>query len=68
MKRNFAICLALLLSSWWQQPLGRTYGLQCQNGVMVNDSFASSKTKRFRQHQFTRDKLLLNTNLKHVQI
>ena len=26
MKLNFTICLVLLLSSWWQQLLGKTYG------------------------------------------
>ena len=50
MKLNFAICLVLSLSSWWQQPLGKTYGLFCQNGVMVSDCFASRNPKRFRQH------------------
>ena len=23
MKPNFVICLVILLSSWWQQPLGK---------------------------------------------
>ena len=50
MKLNFAICLALSLSSWWQQPLGKTYGLLCQNGVIASDCFASRNPKRFRQH------------------
>ena len=38
MKLNLAICLVLLLRSWWQQPLGKTYDLRCKNGVMVSDS------------------------------
>ena len=48
MKLNFATCLVLSLSSWRQQPLGKTYGLWCQDGVMVSDSFASRKPKKFR--------------------
>ena len=28
----------------------QTYGLRCQNGAMVNDSFAYRKTKSCRQH------------------
>ena len=35
MKLNFRICSVLSLGSWWQQPLGKTYDLQSQNGVMV---------------------------------
>ena len=34
------------LRSWWQQPLGKTWVLQCQNGAMTH---TSRKTKR-RQH------------------
>ena len=75
MKRIFAICLALSMSSLWQQPLGKTYGLRSQNVVMVNESFASREPRRFRQHQFTCDKMFITftecnacTNLKHLQI
>ena len=50
MTLNFVICSILSLTSWWQQPLGKTYGLRCQNGVIVGDSFAFRKTKSFRQH------------------
>ena len=50
MKLNFTICSVLSLSSWWQQLLGKTYGLQCQNGLMVSDLFAFRKTKSCRQH------------------
>ena len=50
MKLNFTIGLVLSLSSWWQQPLGKIYGLWCQNGVMVCDPFAFKKTKSCRQH------------------
>ena len=50
MKLIFAICLVLSLSSLWQQPLRKTYGLQCQIGVMVSDSFAFRETKNCRQH------------------
>ena len=50
MKLNLAICSVLSLSSWWQQPLGETYGLQCENKVMVSDSFVFKKTKSCRQH------------------
>ena len=44
MKLNFIICSVLSLSSWWQQPLGQSYGLRCQNGAMVSDLFAFSCT------------------------
>ena len=50
MKVNLTICLILFLSSWWQQPLGKTYALHCRNRVMVSASFAFSKTKSCRQH------------------
>ena len=50
MKLNLAISSVLSLSSWWQQALGKTYALRCQNGVMVSDSFVFSKTKSCRQH------------------
>ena len=49
MKFNFAICLVLWLSSWWQQPLGKNYGLRCQNGATVSDSFAFRKTENCKQ-------------------
>ena len=49
MKLNLAICSVPSLSSWWQQPLGKTYAIRCQNGVMVSDSFVFSKTKSCRQ-------------------
>ena len=45
MKLNFIICSVLSLSSWWQQPLGQSYGLRCQNGAMVSDLFAFRKTR-----------------------
>ena len=35
------------LRSWWQQPLGKTWVLQCQNGAMTH---ISRKTKSCRQH------------------
>ena len=38
------------MSSCYQQPLGKTYGLLCQNEVKVSDSFAFMKTKSCRQH------------------
>ena len=50
MKLNFAIFLVLSLSSWWQQPLAKTYDLRCQNRVMVSDSFLFKKSKSCRQH------------------
>ena len=49
-KRNVTICSVLSLSSWWQQHLGKNYGLQCQNGFMVSTLFAFRKTKSCRQH------------------
>ena len=42
--------LVLELSSWLQQLLGKTYGLRCQNAVMVNGSFVFRKTKSCRKH------------------
>ena len=45
MKLNLFICSVLLLSSWWQQPLGKTNDLRCQNGVMVSDSFLLGKPR-----------------------
>ena len=50
MKLNLAIYTVLSLSLWWQQPLEKPYGLWCQNGVMVSDSFDFRKTKSCRQH------------------
>ena len=50
MKLNLAICSVLSLSSWWQQPLGKICGLQCQNGVTVCDSFVIRKNRSRRQH------------------
>ena len=50
MKLNLAICSVLSLSSWWQQHLGKTCGLQCQNGVTVCDSFVIRKNRSRRQH------------------
>ena len=35
------------LRSWWQQPLGKTWALQCQNEAMT---YISRKTKSCRQH------------------
>ena len=52
MKRNFVVWSVPSLSSWWQQPLGKTYGLRCQNRVMVSDSFVFRKTKSCTQHSF----------------
>ena len=49
MKLDLAICSVLSLSSWWQQPLRETYGLRCENRVMVSDSFVFKKTKSYRQ-------------------
>ena len=49
MKLNFAICSVLSLSSWWQQPLRKTYSLLCQNRSIVCDSFAYRKTKSCRK-------------------
>ena len=49
-KLNLAICSVLSLSSWWQQPLGKICGLQCQNGVTVCDSFVIRKNRSRRQH------------------
>ena len=45
MKLNFTICPVLSLRTWWQQLLGKTFGLHCQNGLMVSDLFAFRKTK-----------------------
>ena len=45
MTLNFVICSILSLTSWWQQPLGKTYGLRCQNGVIVGDSFPLEKRR-----------------------
>ena len=39
-----------MLISWSQQLLGKTYGLLYQNGAMVSNSFAFSKTKSCRKH------------------
>ena len=39
--------LVWVLLSWWQQPLGKTWVLQCQNGAMTH---ISRKTKSSRQH------------------
>ena len=50
MNFNLAICSVLSLSSWWQQPLLKTDVLRGQNGVMVSDSFAFSKTESSKQH------------------
>ena len=46
--------LIILLSSSWQQILGKTYGLWCQNGVLVNDSFAFSKTKSCKNRDWSK--------------
>ena len=45
-----SISLRLVMNSWWQQLLGKTYGLLYQNGAMVNDCFADMKAKSYRQH------------------
>ena len=50
MKLNTTICSVLSLSAWWQQLLGKNFGLQCQNRLMVSDLFAFRKTKSCRQH------------------
>ena len=50
MKLKVINFLLLKLNSWLQQLLEKTYGLWCQNGVMVNDSFAFRKTKSCRKH------------------
>ena len=44
MKLNLAICSVLSLSSWWQQPLGETYGLRCKYRVMVSDSLRKPRS------------------------
>ena len=49
MQLNFAICLVLSLTSWWQQTLRKTCGLRCQDGVLVSDCFAFKKSKSYRQ-------------------
>ena len=49
MKLKVINFLVLKLSSWLQQLLEKTYGLRCQNGVMVNDSFAFC-LKSLRKH------------------
>ena len=61
MKLNFTIWSVLSLSSWWQQLLGRIYGLQCQNGLMVTDLFAFRKTKSCRQQALLALRLPLAT-------
>ena len=50
MKLDIAICSILSLCSWWQQPLAKTYGLRCENEVMISDSFAFRKTKSCRKY------------------
>ena len=50
MKLKAVNYLVLQLSSWLQQLLGKAYDLRCQNGVMVNDSFAFGKAKSFWNH------------------
>ena len=50
MKLNLAICSVLLLTSWWQQPLGETYDLRYLNIVMISDSFVFKKTKSCWKH------------------
>ena len=47
----FDISLRLALNSWWQHLLGKTWGCRYQNGAMVSDSFACSKTKSCKQHK-----------------
>ena len=59
MKLIFTIYLVLSLSSCWQQPLGKTYGLRCQIGVVVSNSFAFRENKNCRQHAL----LVLRLNL-----
>ena len=61
MKLNCNICSVLSLSSWWQQLLGKTYGLQFQNGLLVSDLFAFSKTKSCGQHALLLLRLTLVT-------
>ena len=39
------ISLRLNLSSWWQQLLGKAYGLWYLNEAMVSDSFAFTRGK-----------------------
>ena len=41
----FGISLRLAMNSWWQQLLGKTYGLRYQNGAMFSDSFPRGKPK-----------------------
>ena len=61
MKLIFAICSVLSLSSWWQQPFRNTYGLLCQIGVIVSDSFAFGETKKGRQYALLMLRLTLVT-------
>ena len=52
-KLKLIIFFILELSYWLQQLLEKTYGLRCQNRVMVNDSFTFRKTKsRRKQDKF----------------
>ena len=63
MKLNFTICSVLSLSSWWQQPLGKTYSLRYQNRLMVSDLFAFRKTKSCRQHALLMLRMALVTKV-----
>ena len=61
MELDFTICSVLSVSSWWQQLMGKTHGLHCQNGLMVSDLFAFRKTKSCRQHALLVLRLMLVT-------
>ena len=50
MQLIWAIFYDTCQDSWWQQLLGKTYGLRYKNGAMVSDSVAYRKTKSCRQH------------------
>ena len=50
MQLIWAIFYDTCQDSWWQQLLGKTYGLRYKNGAMVSDSVAYRKTKSRRQH------------------
>ena len=47
-------------SSWWQQPLGKTYGLWCQ---MVNDWMASAYVTEWQVPNSEWSKIICNRRL-----
>ena len=44
MKLNFTICLVISLSSWWQQTLGKSYGLRYQKWSVTLLSLGKTRT------------------------